>query len=299
MAEPMQDVKLSDGCILKAKFLNPSDTSKPLLLTIHGAPGLSTHGEPALSYSAFTDLFRVLVSDLRGCGASSKQRPYTHARWVQDIDELRQWAGASTATIIGGSHGGFLGLEYALTYPQHTNALLVGDTAAQVAHSCLLQAFKHALTDPRTKDTVDPDQMIRILTGQCHDLNDMLSAFAQISPLYAHPNKENSETNTDEALASCIVPVFETGMAAMGDCLSRYDIRDRLHELKMPVFLWCGRYDFITPPEQSEYLHSKIPQSNLVIYEKSGHLCPLEEKTKFGKDVREFLKEAKIPRLKI
>jgi proline iminopeptidase len=34
-------------------------------------------------------MFKVLVFDMRGSGQSDKKRPYTHAQWVQDIDELR------------------------------------------------------------------------------------------------------------------------------------------------------------------------------------------------------------------
>lgn len=299
MSTQLQDVRMADGCVLKAGILNPSDSHKPLLLTCHGAPGLSTHGEPSLSYGAFTDLFRVLVADMRGSGASSKQPPYTHSQWIQDLDTLREWAGAETVTFIGASHGGFLGLEYALTYPERTDALLVGDTAAQFAHSCLLQAYKHALTDPRSKDVVDPDALIRLFTGTCKDMDDMLASFGSISPLYANPRKEETEVDVDVVLADLVTPVLETHNAALGDCLSRYDVRDRLKELKMPVFLWCGRHDWITPVEQSEYLHRQVPQSKLVIYEKSGHLCPLEEKTKFGRNVREFLKTAHIPGLKV
>ena len=84
----------------------------------------------------------------------------------------------------------------------------------------------------------------------------------------------------------------------MGDCLSRFDVRDRLHEIKMPVFVYVGRYDWITPVKLSEELAAGIKDSKLVMYEKSGHMAALEEKTAFQKDVGEFLKRLDIEGLK-
>jgi proline iminopeptidase len=80
----------------------------------------------------------------------------------------------------------------------------------------------------------------------------------------------------------------------MGDCLSRFDVRDRLHEIKVPVFVYVGRYDWITPVKLNEDLASAIKGSKLVVYEKSGHMAPLEQQTAFQNDVREFVKGLNI-----
>lgn len=301
MADDMQDIKMSDGCNIKAKVLNPQDKSKPLLLTCHGGPGLSTHGETELWCAPFTDLFRVLVSDLRGCGHSDQQRPYTHERWTADLDELRQWAGDDKVVYIGSSHAGFLGLEYALRYPQHLSALIIGDTAAQFSHGCMLEAFKTALTDPRSKDVVDPDQLMRLFTGTTTSFEDHMGSFAAISPLYAVPEHlaSQAEANVGEELSKFIIPIPETNRAAHDYCLSRFDARDRLGEIKVPTFIFSGRFDWICPPKYSQAIADGIPGATFVCYEASGHLPAVEEKTKFQKDVREFLKGARIPGLKV
>ena len=87
MAEPIK-VTLSDGCRLNVKVLGNA-SGKPLMIALHGAPGLITHIEPEASFGGFADVFRVVVFDSRGSGDSDKKGPYTHARWVEDIDELR------------------------------------------------------------------------------------------------------------------------------------------------------------------------------------------------------------------
>lgn len=84
----LQTVRMSDGCGIKAKILNDAP-GKPLMIALHGAPGLSSHAEAEASYADFADVFRVLFFDMRGCGESDKQQPFTHKRWVQDVEELR------------------------------------------------------------------------------------------------------------------------------------------------------------------------------------------------------------------
>lgn len=82
-------VVLSDGAKVYVKLLGDDDRSRPLLIVLHGAPGLSTHAEPESSFGFLQTTFRVLVYDARGSGVSDKKGPYTDARWVQDADELR------------------------------------------------------------------------------------------------------------------------------------------------------------------------------------------------------------------
>lgn len=84
-----QHVTLSDGARLYVKLLGGSDTLKPLLIVLHGAPGLSTHAEPEASFGFLKSRFRVLVYDARGSGISDQKQPYTDERWVFDVEELR------------------------------------------------------------------------------------------------------------------------------------------------------------------------------------------------------------------
>jgi proline iminopeptidase len=80
---------MSDGAILHVKVLGENSPAKPLIIALHGAPGLSTHSEPEITFAFLSSTFQILVYDARGSGDSSKQLPYTNERWVQDVEELR------------------------------------------------------------------------------------------------------------------------------------------------------------------------------------------------------------------
>lgn len=89
MSSSSSKVHLSDGTNVHVWILGGEDKSKPLLIGLHGAPGLSSHTEPEGSYAFLATRFRVLVYDARGSGHSDQKGPYSDERWIADVDELR------------------------------------------------------------------------------------------------------------------------------------------------------------------------------------------------------------------
>ncbi|TKA64786.1 hypothetical protein B0A55_08970 [Friedmanniomyces simplex] len=130
---------------------------------------------------------------------------------------------------------------------------------------------------------------------------DLIAGFGSIAALYAAPPevKGHAGVDIDAVLSASAMPFYKTGNAAMGDCLSRYDVRDRLQDIKVLAFIAVGRHEWIIPVQGSEKLAEKMPRSRLVMYEMSGHLPGMEEKTRFQEDVREFLKTLDVPGLKL
>lgn len=111
-----------------------------------GADEVGTHEREFAAWHPLSDELRVLAFDFRGHGQSSDTEPYTFAQIVQDIEALRQhFAGSSPAIIQGGSFGGFLAQQYALTYPQNTSYLILRGTAPShhrtSPHRCYVTGF--------------------------------------------------------------------------------------------------------------------------------------------------------------
>src|SRR5215208_211447 len=53
-----------------------------------------------------------------------------------------------------------------------------------------------------------------------------------------------------------------------------------------------GRDDFVCPPSQAKIMHEGIPNSQLVVFEKSGHFAHVEEPEAFLDAVRGWLNRA-------
>ncbi|TKA82320.1 hypothetical protein B0A55_01438 [Friedmanniomyces simplex] len=227
---------------------------------------IANHGAPGLSTHKETEAW---------------SGPFTDIFPVLDMGELRQWAKAEKFVMSGGSRGGSLTLEYAFAYQQHLYGIVVSDSAAQMSRWVAVNQSR-AHRSPQTRLELDTD-------------------FGSIAALYAAPPevKGHTEVDVDAVLSAATMPFCETGDAAMGDCLRRYDVRGRLQDIKVPAFTAVGRYGRITPVQCCEELAAKKSTSRLMVYERSGHLPGLEEETKFWEGVRDFLKTLDVPGLKL
>lgn len=256
----------------------------PVMIVHHGAPGLGSHAEPKASFGPFADTYRVLVFDARGSGASEEKPPYTHEQWAADVDGLRRWIGAEAIVMAGGSYGGFIAMEYALRYPDRVLALVLRDTAAD--HDHLEASRRNALASARIE--VDLELYDRMMSGQVRDNEDFKRGWAHILPLYDHELdlervRERAENTPYH---------YETHNHAFAVNHPNYDLKPLLPQIRVPTLITVGRSDWITPVAASETIAGLIPNSELVVFEESGHSPPTEEPEKFQRTVRDFLSRA-------
>lgn len=182
-----------------------------------------------------------------------------------------------------------------MRYQQHLSGLIIGSAAAQIAGWGLLNALRVVLTDPRVVNP-DGEQMVRVWCGEIRDLQDLMSAFQTVGPLYGLPEELRPHVEVDPMpvmAAASTKPDVDTANAA-GRALSRYDVRDDLPNIHVPTFVYTGRYDWNTPPRLSEEIARGLPNVKSTIYEKSAHFPGLEEKSKFQKDIRNWMKASSI-----
>jgi pimeloyl-ACP methyl ester carboxylesterase len=65
---------------------------------------------------------------------------------------------------------------------------------------------------------------------------------------------------------------------------------DRLHEIQIPTLLLWGRYDFICPPGLAYDALERIPDSELVMFEHSGHSPMDGEAEAYSQAILEFVR---------
>ncbi|KAF6794583.1 hypothetical protein CSOJ01_13683 [Colletotrichum sojae] len=276
-------VQLSDGARVRVRVLGADDQSKPLLIALHGAPGLSDYKEPQSSFRFLASDFRVLVYDARGSGESDLKPPYTHERWVADVDELRAWTGAEKFVLAGGSYGGFVALEYAIAHPDRLLALVLRDTWAYGLRGTL-NVLKNILISDRIKP--DGDRQVRVWGGNVRDNEDFAEAFAEIAEIY---KPKDGTMGSSSASTDAFKWHYETHNFAFSHNQPRFDVRSRLKKITAPTLVANGRHDLIVSYEYGEEISQNIPRSELVIFENSGHSPPSDEPDKFRYTVSQFL----------
>lgn len=253
----------------------------PLLIALHGAPGLGSLAEPRATFGPLADDFRVVVFDARGSGRSEGRGPFTHEQWVADVEALREWAGADRFVIAGGSYGGFIAMEYAVRHPERLAAMVLRDTSADHANEELARA--NALASARVE--LDLEKFERIMDGRTRDDDDLRACWAEILPLYDHVYDPAAVDRKVEATTYR----YKTHNWAFTENMPHYDVKDRLGAVTCPVLVVVGRDDWITPVECSQTISSLVPHARLEIFEESGHSPQVEEAERFQALVREFL----------
>ena len=83
-------------------------------------------------------------------------------------------------------------------------------------------------------------------------------------------------------------------MGADGDFIvtsdmAKYDVRQKLKTLKMPVLIVAGRYDRVAVPWMQVQYKKYCPQAQFVMFEKSGHNPQVEEPEKEFPLIIDFL----------
>ena len=280
-------VTMDDGARLWVKVLG-DDPGKPLLIVHHGAPGVSSHLEPEGSFGFLADRYRVLVFDARGSGVSDLQPPYTHARWVDDVDALRRWAGADKFVLAGGSYGTFIALEYALRHPEHLDGIILRGASAE-GPSTIQNGLEAALKGVVPKDD---ERQTRLWMGQARDDEDLKVGFEEFAHVFAPP--PGQALPAPEKAGPPVrhfLPIFHAATHdwAFSRNLPTYDVRDRLASIHVPVLVTVGRYDQVTVPAGAELIAQRIPGAELVVFEHSGHSVPADEPAQFQTTVAGFL----------
>lgn len=257
--------------------------NRDTIFFIHGAPGLGDCRSDLNAFSTLAEDYRLVFLDMRGSGRSEEKPPYTHEQWTADIDSLRKQLGAEKIMIHGGSYGGFLSLEYVLRYPQHVSAVLLRDTAANQKYNSISteKALKADLPG------VTEENLNRLWDGRVESNEDMKEIFRAIQPLYTYDYKEDAANEKIES----IFYHYETHNYAFSVNQPNYDIEAQLKTIEVPVLISVGRTDWVTPVECSEVLHNEIPDSVLIIYEKSGHSPHIEENAHYLENMRKFIAE--------
>ncbi len=244
-------------------------------------------------FSSLARHFRLVFIDTRGSGLSGRPTDTAEMGSLQmaaDLEALRAHLGHSEIGLLGHSNAGAITLAYAERYPDRASKLvLIGSQVLGFSAAAETQRIlQKRSNDPRFKESTRA--VLHFFAGQFDPAasDDTLEKFiAQILPLYLH-SPEKSLPLAREQLAGPISSYAFTSQFAADKALV-IDQTKWLSAIRGKVLIMVGREDFICPVTLSERLHEGIPQSQLVIFEKSGHLPWMEEPITFFAELERFL----------
>lgn len=257
------------------------DENKPVLIAHHGGGGIGSFHEPKTTFGPLSDLFQVVVFDARGCGVSEGVPPYSHEQWTADVEGLREWIGTDQIVVAGGSYGGFIAMEYAVRFPGRVSAMILRDTSPDASN------FETLKENARKQNRVQLnwENFDRYWSGNVRDDVDLKKLWAELIPLYDF----EYDPEKSKAIVEAGFYRYEAHNWTFQRNTPIYDLKPLLPKLNCPTLVTVGRADWVTPVYSAELIASLIPNSKLVIFEKSGHSPQREEPELFQRTMRDFL----------
>ena len=231
----------------------------------------------------------MIFIDTRGSGKSSRPADPTHmsnAVMADDIEHLRQYLGVDSIDLMGHSNGGSIAISYAERYQSHLHKLVLIDSQLLgFSMKAFQQKFlKDHETDPRYRVAVEH---ARNDSGGTTDA-EFSQYLLNILPLYFY-NPKKYEKGFEQKFGDSISAWAES-TEPVADSLPEADETRTLDSIRAPTLILVGYYDWRCPPIVANRLHAGIPNSNVVVFKKSGHIPWIEEPRKFFPSVEAFLK---------
>jgi triacylglycerol lipase len=249
----------------KIRYLDAG--SGPVIILLHGLGGDSSNW--ASTIGPLSQKYRVIVPDQIGFGKSDKPMlNYRVATLVDFLDGLYKQLGIEKASLVGNSLGGFTAAAFALAHPDKVEKIVLVDAAG----------FKlPGDFDPRIASNLNP------------------STRQQIKELMSLVFYNKAIFGSDAAIES-----FLARRVAAGDgyTIQRFiesigrgeDVLDgKLGGIRHPTLIVWGREDGLTPLSMGERFKKEIPGSQLVVFDKCGHVPQLEKAAEFNAAVLKFL----------
>jgi pimeloyl-ACP methyl ester carboxylesterase len=243
----------------------------PLLMIMGFAGQASSWSEPFLEQ--LRPHFTVIRFSNRGTGESDRpEAPTTVRMMADDAAALLRALGIERAHLLGASMGGMIAQEFALSYPEMLNGLVLCCTTTGGAGHVAANAEVFAMMMPAPG----------------------LSREDQIRKAWpAMSTREFIETGRDfmEMMlwTSLINPTpIETIVKQMG-AVQGFDAYDRLGGIKAPTLVVHGDADVLVPTANGRTLHERIPGSQLAIISGVGHMMSWEKPAETARVITEFL----------
>jgi pimeloyl-ACP methyl ester carboxylesterase len=231
--------------------------SGPPLVLVHGAGGSADLWQPQLD--GLGDVARVIAPDLPGHGPQGGRGGQSIAAYGEWLEAFLEALGAGRVVLAGHSMGGAIAQTLALARPERLAGLVLVATGARLR--VLVRILELLREQP-----VEGQNLIQGLS-------------------YAAGTPRERVAVADRVLREA------APLVTLGDYLAcdRFDVRERLGEIRTPTLVVTGTEDRLTPLKHGRFLAEAIPSARLVEVAGAGHFPQLEQPESVNGAVREFL----------
>jgi pimeloyl-ACP methyl ester carboxylesterase len=177
--------------------------------------------------------------------------------WLKELVEREGW---QELVLVGHSLGGGIALQYALDYPDDLKALIpIGSGGRLRVHPDTLTFMEQMVAAPEQYPAT------------------LAMSYQKVEPGFAEELRARSR--------------LQGPAPALFDLIAcdRFDVMDRLGEIRTPTHAIVGTEDVMTPPKYSEFMCRHMPNADMTVIEGGTHFVFAEQPDAVNQAIETFL----------
>lgn len=302
-----EKIRVEINGVQQGMFIKSKDIRNPVLLFVHGGPGMPEYWLTQRYPTGLEDHFTVVWWEQRGAGLSySPDIPpdsMTAGKFVADTIEVTRYLldrfGQEKIYLLGHSWGSYIGIQAASQAPELYHAYIgMGQVSYQLQSEQL--AYEYALAHFRASGDL---RMVRKLEAAPPDMTVPLPAgYEALRDEYMHRAGIGTTRQMTSVITGIFLPSWQFREYTLGekvnlwrgkvysrsrdfslwDTMLATDLTWEVTELKVPVYFLHGQYDYTCayPLAWAYFEKLQTPLKGFYTFEHSAHSPLFEEPEK-------------------
>ncbi len=273
----VQRICYGDGNCVRIK--EDGNKHGPVLLLLHGSNDSLLTWRPLVEHLG--KAYRILSLDLPGHGLSGPDinNDYSADAMMEAVTALANHANVDRFTIGGNSMGGWISWRYALAYPKRIEGLILIDASGA----------------PLPPDTPKANVYLGAKLMRIPLLRPLIE---QVTPRIfverslkdsVHDPKLVTKELVDQYWELLLYPGNRRATAIRATTDREPAFADRLAKINTPTLILWGEEDQVVPLGAAQTFKERIPNSELIVFEKVAHLPQVETSDLVAKAINNFM----------
>ena len=295
--------------------IRTNDPSLPVLLFVHGGPGVCDRFWVMSHQSGLADCATIVCWDQRCAGLTYNPKEnydgITVERMLDDAGEvaahLKERFNKDKIIIVGHSWGSLLGALLAQKYPEHIGTYIGMGQLADGPENEML-SYRYVLEQANERNDKKALKELKKIgwpqNGLFRTLDDFMIQRKWLGTFGGGTYGAKESTvkmllipllKSPEYNLSGLIRYIKGGLTSIKyfwNVVPTYNLCNTIKELKMPVYMTIGRHDYNTPASiaQKWYDGLKAPSKKWIWFENSAHAPIKEEAEKWQAEVKEIIR---------
>jgi pimeloyl-ACP methyl ester carboxylesterase len=287
--------------VRQGMIIQSADPSNPVLLFLHGGPGMPQFFLNATHPTGLEQDFTMVWWEQRGAGMSYHRgippSSMTTGQLIKDAMEvasyLRDRFGQDRILLMGHSWGSFLGIQVAAAAPELFHAY-VG--MGQVSHQLRAEVAAHAHMVEAYRARGDRSMVRRLQEAPVDPVHGPSHAYLRLRDRAMHRLGIGTTRDMDSVITGVFFPVWRARAYTLREKINvwrglawsrqflwedflRTDLAERVDRLEVPVHFFIGQYDYTVNPDLARgfFLGLDAPRKAFHLFPESAHSPLFEE----------------------